>query len=75
MIIPLPLFPSWLQPLLRWLPFSALMDLPARVYTGDIPTGQVGGVLLHQAAWAIGLFLGGRWLLRRATRRLVVQGG
>jgi ABC-2 type transport system permease protein len=75
MVIPLPLFPDWAQPLLRALPFPALMDLPARVYTGHIPARQVGGVVLHQALWTAALVAGGAWLLRRATRRLVVQGG
>ena len=53
MVVPLPLFPEWAQPLLRALPFAALMDLPARVYTGHIPAAQVGWVLLHQLVWTV----------------------
>jgi ABC-2 type transport system permease protein len=75
MIIPLPLFPDWLQPLLRLLPFGALIDLPARVYTGDIPPAEAGWVILHQAFWAAALVLAGRALLRRGLRRVVLQGG
>ena len=75
MIIPLPLFPDWAQPLLRVPPFAALMDFPARVYTGDIAPTEIGWVALHQALWTAALVAGGAWLLRRATRRLVVQGG
>jgi ABC-2 type transport system permease protein len=75
MIIPLPLFPDWAQTLLRALPFAGLMDLPARVYTGHIPATAIGWVLLHQLFWTAALMALGRWLLHRAVRRLVVQGG
>jgi ABC-2 type transport system permease protein len=75
MVIPLPLFPDWAQPVLRVLPFAAMMDLPARVYTGDIASGQVGLVLLHQALWTAALVALGHWLLGRVSHRIVVQGG
>lgn len=75
MIIPLPLFPEWAQPLLRALPFAALMDLPARIYTGHIPAAEAGWVLAHQLGWTAALVALGIWLVGRATRRLVVQGG
>jgi ABC-2 type transport system permease protein len=75
MVIPLPLFPDWAQMALRLLPFSAVMDLPARVYTGHIPAQEVGWILLHQVSWTAALVVAGRSLLRRAARRLVIQGG
>lgn len=75
MTIPLPLFPAWSQPLLRSLPFASLVDLPFRLFTGNLPATQAGWVLLHQALWTAGLVASGRWLLRRALLRVVVQGG
>jgi len=74
-VIPLPFFPDWAQPILNALPFRGLMDVPFRVYVGHIPPEQIGAVLAHQAAWIAALILLGRWLLARGTRRLVVQGG
>jgi ABC-2 type transport system permease protein len=74
-VIPLPFFPDWAQPLLNALPFRGLMDVPFRVYVGHIPPAQVGALLAHQAAWIGALVLFGRWLLARGARRLVVQGG
>jgi viologen exporter family transport system permease protein len=75
MIVPLPIFPEFLQPLLRSLPFRGLCDLPFRLFTGHIPPGDVGWVVLQQLVWTVVLVLAGRWLLSRAMRRVVVQGG
>ena len=75
MIVPLPLFPDWMQPVLNILPFRGICDVPHRIFAGNIPPSALPGVLMHQLAWAAGLVLFGRWLLARGTRRLVVQGG
>jgi ABC-2 type transport system permease protein len=75
MIVPLPLFPGWMQPIVQALPFAGLVDGPFRVFTGHIPPGDAGSVLRHQIAWTIALVVFGRWLLARGLRRLVVQGG
>jgi ABC-2 type transport system permease protein len=75
LVVPVPLYPDWLQPLLAFLPFRGIMDVPFRIYLGHIPPGQWAASLAHQAAWTIGLIALGRWVLSRGTRRLVVQGG
>jgi ABC-2 type transport system permease protein len=75
MIVPLPLFPEWAQPIVHALPFAGLVDLPFRVFTGHIPPGAVISVLQHQIFWTIALVLFGRWLLSQGMRRVVVQGG
>jgi ABC-2 type transport system permease protein len=74
-IIPLPMFPSWMQPLLNFLPFRGMADIPFRLYTGNIPASEGVIVIAHQFAWTIFLVICGRWLIARGTRRLVVQGG
>lgn len=51
LVIPLPLFPDWLKPVLYALPFAGVLDLPARVFTGDLPVAQGGLVIAHQLAW------------------------
>lgn len=75
MLLPLPLFPDWMQPLLAILPFSGIYDAPFRVYMGHIPLSRLGLALAHQLGWTLVLILLGRGLLARATHRLVVQGG
>ena len=75
MVIPLPLFPDWAQPLLNALPFRALCDVPFRVYSADIAAGDALSVIALGAAWTLGLIFCGRQLLLRGQRALVVQGG
>lgn len=75
MLIPLPLFPSWMQPLLNAQPFRDLADVPFRIYMGHIPPAQIGAVLAHEIAWTAVFVILGRQMLARGTRRLVVQGG
>ncbi len=75
MIVPLPLFPDWAQPVLNALPFRGLCDVPYRLFAGNIPLADLAGLLAHQLAWVTALVLFSRWLLSHAARRLVVQGG
>jgi ABC-2 type transport system permease protein len=75
MIVPLPLFPDWLQKILAYLPFAGVVDLPFRVYNGDIPTSDLAFVLARQLAWTLLLVATGRLVLSRGMRRIVVQGG
>lgn len=74
-VIPLPLFPDFMQPILNVLPFRGLMDVPFRLYTGHIAASDGLAVIGQQLAWTAALMLFGRWLLSRGLRRVVVQGG
>jgi ABC-2 type transport system permease protein len=75
MIIPIPFFPDWAQPIVLALPFAGLIDLPFRVFIGHIPPAAVWPVLQHQIFWTVALVMFGRWLLSHGIRRVVVQGG
>ena len=75
MVIPLPLFPDWAQPLLDWLPFRGLVDVPARIYAGDLAGGPALEALMICTVWWVALVWAGRALLARGQRVLVLQGG
>lgn len=75
MIVPLPLFPDWSQPILNVLPFRGLADVPYRIYTGHIPVDESGGAILLSLGWTLALVALGRLLLARGSRRVVVHGG
>lgn len=73
--IPLPLFPDWFQPVLRALPFRAMIDVPFQIYLGSIEGVAIAREIALQLGWAGALF-GLAWIaIERGTRRVVVQGG
>lgn len=74
-IIPLPFYPEWFQPVLRILPFRGLLDVPVRIYTGSIQVREFLQELGLQCAWIAALVVIGRFALSRGIRRVVVQGG
>ncbi len=75
MVIPLPLFPAWLQPFLNWQPFRGLADVPYRIYSGNIPASEAASEVALTLAWIAVLVWLGRVILARGIRRLVIQGG
>lgn len=75
MVVPLPLFPDWMQPFLNVQPFRGAMDIPCRIYTGVIPAGGALYYIGFQLAWTAAIVLFGVWLMNRAVRQIVIQGG
>ena len=75
LMLPVVLFPGWLEGLARLLPFIAMIQAPAEVFMGVRDLGGAVGLLVHQVVW-VGLLLGaGRLVLARAQRKVVIQGG
>lgn len=75
LIIPLPLFPDWLQPYLYWQPFRGMADVPFRIYSGHIPVNEALFEIAMQWVWFAVIVVFGYRLLMRARVKLVVQGG
>jgi ABC-2 type transport system permease protein len=75
LVIPLPLFPDWAQPIFDALPFRGMADDPFRLYLGLLPPSAIGLVLLRQLFWTLVLVGIGRLMVSRGLRRMVVQGG
>jgi ABC-2 type transport system permease protein len=74
-LLPLALFPDWLQTVLLMQPFAGLLDIPLRIYMGNlVGAGAVAGLGL-QLFWIIAVIALGRFAMARALRRLEVQGG
>ena len=74
-VLPLQLWPESLQALMRFQPFSGMMDLPLRFFVGSEPLSALPRVLATQLFWAAALiFIGRRWIGRNLTR-LTIQGG
>lgn len=74
-IVPLSLFPPWLERIAMALPFRGIAYVPLSIYTGAIRGPDIWLNILSQLAWGIVLMLLTRLVWLRARRRLVVQGG
>ena len=70
--VPLAFFPDWARTLLWATPFPALLQAPIDVF---LVHGPLWTTLAHQLSWAVALSVAGHFVLRRAVRRVVVQGG
>jgi ABC-2 type transport system permease protein len=75
MLLPLNIFPGWLGDLANVLPWSSVLQLPADVFLGTYQGRELLGVFGFQAAWALALWLAGRFVTALATKKVVVQGG
>jgi ABC-2 type transport system permease protein len=73
--VPTFLFPPALLAANRFLPFEAMLQWPIEVYLGARTGAGLAATLAAQAAWAVALAAGARLVLRRAVRKVVVQGG
>ena len=75
MVVPLPLFPDWMQPLLYWQPFRGLADVPFRIYSGHIAAVDASLEIAMQLGWTAIIVAAGYSVLGYAQRKIVVQGG
>jgi ABC-2 type transport system permease protein len=74
-VIPVRMFPDWLQTIVLALPFVGIMQTPADLFVERLAGDAVLPALGGQAIWAV-LMLGFAQLFTTvATRRVVVQGG
>ncbi len=74
-LVPLPLYPEWMQTFLSWQPFRGVVDIPLRLYTGIIPANETIYYLAFQLGWTAFLVCAGRNVMKRAVKRVVIQGG
>ena len=74
-LIPLSFFPSAVQSVFNFLPFSSMIYTPVMIYLGKYEGSQLAFVLGRQAAWVVILYLLGSLIWKQVTKRLVVLGG
>ena len=74
-LIPLALFPDWTHLVLFVQPFAGIVDIPFRIYSGNLEGRVAFAGLALQAGWTLLLIAGGRAWMTRVIRRLDVQGG
>jgi ABC-2 type transport system permease protein len=73
--IPIVFMPQGLQNVLNYLPFRFIMDLPARVFIGNIPVVEALPYLGIAIVWLVILVAVGKLLISKASKNAVIQGG
>ena len=73
--VPIVFFPSWLEDLSRLLPYVGFAQIPLELLLGKLHGAELVTAVGSQILWCGLLLAGGRALLAKATRRVVVQGG
>lgn len=73
--VPVHLFPDWLKTIAYATPFPSMLQSPIDVLSGRAIGADALLLVGVQAGWLVALTVFTRWLMTRAARRLVVQGG
>ena len=73
--VPVHLFPDWLKTIAYATPFPSLLQFPIDVLSGRVLGADALLVVAMQVGWFVLLLVATRWLMSRAARKLVVQGG
>jgi ABC-2 type transport system permease protein len=74
-VIPLPFLPDKLRQVFELLPFASMQNLPLRIYIGDITGKEMVIGFALQIFWLFFLIFTGKAWMKRALKKVVVQGG
>jgi ABC-2 type transport system permease protein len=73
--VPVVFFPRWLELVASATPFPSMAQLPVEIFLGKHRGLDLVPVYAQQLAWALAMLAVGRFVLARAMRKVVVQGG
>ena len=74
-LVPLELFPAWVQAIARVLPFRYMLAFPAELLAGMLPRERVLAELGIQWLFVAGLYVAARTVWRLGVRRFAAFGG
>jgi ABC-2 type transport system permease protein len=74
-VLPLPFFPENIQKIMNILPFAAMQNVPLRVFTGNLSGVELYRAVGLQLFWCVALIAFGKYMIRDALKKVVVQGG
>jgi ABC-2 type transport system permease protein len=74
-LLPLQLFPDWIQTAMLLQPFAGLIDIPLRIYFGSLAGIEACLGIGLQVIWIAALAALGHWAMSRTLRTLELQGG
>ena len=74
-LMPLRLYPDWVQTVSRFTPFPYMLNSVVEIYLNMLTGPEILLSLLAQLLWALALIAAGQLVLRAGVRRLVILGG
>jgi len=74
-VIPLPFLPGGIRKIFELLPFASMQNTPFLIYTGNFDSQAAIFSILLQIFWLTALIIIGKLLMRKALKKVVVQGG
>lgn len=74
-LVPITLFPGWLETLSSYLPFQAMVFTPVSIYTGILKGSDAYLALLIQLGWCFGMFLIMKLIWSQAIKKVTIFGG
>lgn len=75
LLIPIYLFPTWLQTGFEFLPFQSISYVPSMIFSGGFDADMIMLSIVKQVIWTLVMMIPIAWLWRLAKKSVVVQGG
>ena len=73
--IPVPLLPNILVNVTKYMPFRLIGDASFRIYSGNINIIEAKEIIILQIIWIIILIVSGNLLIKKALKKVCIQGG
>jgi ABC-2 type transport system permease protein len=73
--LPIPLLPLFIISISEYLPFRLIGDLPFRIYSNNISGMYALKSITLQIIWIILLFIIGKLIMKKALKKVCIQGG
>lgn len=74
-MLPISFFPTWLQQIVRILPFASLIETPILISMNRLSTMEILRSLGIQILWVIGLMIISNYSFKRLAKRVISVGG
>lgn len=74
-VIPIPFMPDAVKRIVELLPFAGMMNVPFRIYSGDLAGQAMVRALGLQVFWFVVMVAAGKCLCQMAEKKIIIQGG
>lgn len=73
--IPIPMLPEYIVKFINLTPFASIQNTPFRIYINDLSNNEAIKYILLQIFWTALFIFIGRIIMKKALKKVVVQGG